>query len=67
MPVFIRIIETVIDGFNSFFNYLKEFFSLVFRSQMYVANIFEMLPEYFVLSIAPFFIVFVLLMILDRG
>lgn len=67
MKDFLDSIDILIDYIADFFINLGDFLTLGVRSSDFLFGIFEFIPSYFYIGIAPFVALFVLLMVLDRG
>ena len=65
--VYLSIFDIIGQTIENATSLLSDFLSLVFESQMFVLKVFQYLPGYFTAALAPFFIVFIVLFILNRG
>lgn len=65
--VYLGIFDIIGQTIENATSLLSDFLSLIFESQMFVLKVFQYLPEYFKASLTPFFIVFIVLFILNRG
>lgn len=67
MNNFFSFIDQIAEHFSNILGYTLQFFGLVRRSSSYLFEVLLLLPPYFYIGIAPFFALFIVLLILDRG
>lgn len=67
MNNFFSFIDGIAEHLANIFGYTIQFFGLVGRSTSYLIEVMLLLPPYFYIGISPFFALFIILLVLDRG
>jgi len=65
--MFFDFINTIIKYFSHMLQSSLDLVSTIAKAHVYLLDVLLWLPEYFYVAIAPFIVLFILLMLLNRG